>query len=562
MNILDCIVIAAYFLFVIGIGVRFTKKAGKNLDEYFLSGRELPWWLAGVSMVATTFAADTPLAVTGIIATSGIAGNWLWWNFLLSGMFTVFFFAHLWRRAGVMTDVEFAEIRYSGTPAKILRGFRALYLAIPINVVIMGWVTVGMAKVVNIAFGWDQWQTLILLYGITALYILLSGMWGVVLTDFIQFFIAMAGSVVLAVFAVKEVGGIAGLKSGLIEQFGENHHLLDMSPFSPKLAIATVLVWIGMQWWASWYPGAEPGGGGYIAQRMFSAKNEKHSVLATLFFNVAHYALRPWPWILVGLASLVVFPGLDDSELGYPKMMVSLLPNGLLGLLTVAFLAAFMSTISTHLNWGASYIVNDFYKRFLKPKETDAHYVFVSRIAIIFLMGLAIGVSYVFESVKGGWEFLLAVGAGTGLVYILRWYWWRINAWSEISAMVAAFLTTVVLKILGISGFAPIMIWTTFVTTIVWTSVTFLTKPESNETLFSFVNRVRPGGFGWRKFSTTNQSEKLLDKFWMWIAGCVSVYSFLFGIGKVIFGEQILGFSLIIIGFISGLFIVFRFKKL
>lgn len=624
MVTLDWIVIVVYFLIAMGIGLYFMKRAGQNISEYFVAGRSIPWWLAGVSMVATTFAADTPLAVTGIVASDGIAGNWIWWNFVLSGMFTVFFFARLWHRAGVMTDVEFIEIRYGGKPASILRGFRAIYLAFPINCVILGWVTLGMSKVLQVVTGVEPWQTILILYGMTAVYITLSGLWGVVVTDFLQFMVAMAGSIILMVAALGKTDGVSGLMEKLVETFGESHSYIQFSPINhPTLMISTVLVWIGMQWWVSWYPGAEPGGGGYIAQRMFSTRNEKEAVKATLFFNIAHYALRPWPWILVGLVSLVILPQVTekaqqsgivqevdgnsvivqydngeledisieelldgwfseskvtqgekfekgttlvatDREKGYPYLMKTLLKPGLFGLLLVAFISAFMSTVSTHLNWGASYVVNDFYIRFVKPRNkfdspesAEKHYVLVSRLSIILMAMAAILVSYFFESVKGGWEMILSLGAGTGLVYMLRWFWWRINAWSEISAMTAAFVGASISGSLGFSGFAEKMIFTTIFTTVIWLITTFLTDPEKTETLQQFYLRVQPGGPGWQLF-TDIESESLLPAFLNVTLGAVVVWGFLFGIGKLIFGDISLGVIFVFTAGIAFYFVIRR----
>jgi len=624
MATLDWIVVVLYFLLAMGIGLFFMKRAGRNILEYFVAGRNVPWWLAGVSMVATTFAADTPLAVTGIVASDGIAGNWIWWNFVLSGMFTVFFYARLWHRAGVMTDVEFVEIRYSGKPASILRGFRALYLAFPINCVILGWVTLGMSKVLQVVTGVEPWQTILILYGLTAVYIILAGLWGVVVTDFLQFMVAMAGSIILMIAALGETGGVSGLSDRLSETFGEAHSYLQFSPFDhPTLLISTVLVWIGMQWWASWYPGAEPGGGGYIAQRMFSTRNEKEAVKATLFFNITHYALRPWPWILVGLASLVILPHVTekaehsgvvqevtedrvvimyedgrqdeiplqelrdgwlseskvekgdrfeandilvatDKEKGYPYLMKTLLKPGLFGLLMVAFISAFMSTVSTHLNWGASYVVNDFYVRFVKPRDkftsresAEKHYVLISRLAIVLMAMAAIVVSYFFDSVKGGWEMILSLGAGTGLVYMLRWFWWRINAWSEISAMAAAFIGATFSGTFDMSGFAEKMIFTTILSTVVWLSVTLLTTPEKTVTLRRFYERVRPGGPGWREFSTGEKSS-LAPAFLNVALGAVVVWGFLFGIGKLIFDETAAGLLFIVLAGASFYLVVRR----
>ncbi|MFQ6673566.1 MAG: sodium:solute symporter family protein [Fidelibacterota bacterium] len=559
MEVLDWIIVVLYIGVALGIGSLFMKRAGKSTRDYFVGGRQVPWWIAGVSMVATTFAADTPLAVTGIVSSEGIAGNWIWWNFVLSGMFTVFFFAKLWHRSGVMTDVELAEIRYGGRPASILRGFRALYLAFPINCVILGWVTLGMSKVLQVITGREQWETILVLYGLTAVYIIISGLWGVVVTDVVQFVIAMAGSIVLMFFALNQVDGISGLTSRLANTFGPNHVYLDFSPIGhPKILLSTALVWLGMQWWASWYPGAEPGGGGYIAQRMFSTRTGKDAVKATLLYNVAHYAVRPWPWIITGLVSLVVYPELADPESGYAKLMVDLLPAGLFGLLVVAFMSAFMSTVSTHLNWGASYVVNDFYVRFVRPVDrfespetAQRHYVLISRLSTLIMAGAAIVISYFFDTVKGGWELILSLGAGTGLVYMLRWFRWRINAWSEISAMLAAFGGSVSAGYLGFEGFAEKMIFTAMVTTVIWVTVTFLTKPETDEILKGFVTRVRPAGPGWRKVSGA-PTESIFPMLANVILGAATVLGCLFGVGSLIFGSHLAGYLLLVLAGISA----------
>lgn len=554
---LDYVVIAGYIVILVAVAIIAKKRGQKSLDDYFAGGKDLPWWLVGVSMVATTFAADTPLAITGIIASQGIAGNWFWWSWMISGLITVFVYAKLWKRADVITDCEFIELRYGGKPASFLRGFRALYFAFPFNCVIMGWVTVGMAKVMSVITGADQWQIIILLYGITALYIAISGLWGVVVTDFIQFFIAMIGAIALAYFSVDHVGGFAALKTQLVQI--DKFDVLSFNPFNnPEIPIVTALIWVGMAWWAAWYPGAEPGGGGYIAQRMFSAKDERNAVAGTLLFNIANYALRPWPWILVALVSLVVFPELVDKEAGYPMMMAKVLPVGWFGLLCVAFLSAFISTISTQLNWGTSYVINDFYARFIKkeeefesPEKAQTHYVFVSRLATIAMAAVAIVVSYFFDSVKGGWEFILSLSAGIGGVMLLRWFWWRINAWSEISAMIAAFVGAIISKVIGFD-FASSMIFTTVFSTIIWLTATFITKPESEETLKKFFAQVRPMGKGWAPYSNGLVShERLLPLFINIVVSLMAIIFFLLGMGELFFGDWIKGASYIVGGCIG-----------
>lgn len=559
---LDYVVIAAYVVLLIVVAYIAKKRGQQSLDDYFAGGKDLPWWLVGVSMVATTFAADTPLAITGIVASQGIAGNWFWWSWMISGLITVFIYAKLWKRADVLTDCEFIELRYGGRPASFLRGFRALYFAFPFNCVIMGWVTVGMAKVMSVITGASQWEIIIVLYGMTALYIAISGLWGVVVTDFIQFFIALIGSIALAYFAVDHVGGLDALKS----QLGDvvEFDILSFNPFSnPEIPIVTALIWVGMAWWAAWYPGAEPGGGGYIAQRMFSAKDERNAVGGTLLFNIANYAVRPWPWILVALVSLVVFPELTDKEVGYPMMMSEVLPIGWFGLLCVAFLSAFVSTISTQLNWGTSYVINDFYARFVKKEEefesseaAQKHYVFISRIATIGMAGIAIVVSYFFDSVKGGWEFILSLSAGIGGVMLLRWFWWRINAWSEISAMIAATVGAVVSKVIGLD-FAGSMIATTTFSTIVWLITTFITKPETEETLSTYFAQVRPMGKGWAPFSDNKISQERLFPALVDVAlSLMAIIFFLLGMGELFFGDLITGISFLIGGSVATWIVV------
>ena len=427
----DWAIIAAYFLFNIGIGLYYKSKAGANISEFFLSGRNVPWWLAGTSMVATTFAADTPLVVTGLVARNGIAGNWLWWNMVASGMLTVFLFARLWRRSGVTTDIELAELRYSGKPAAFLRGFRSVYLGVVMNCIILGWVNLAMVKILMLVLGLGKDEALWIVIGIIALTSLIStmsGLWGVLVTDMFQFFVKMTMVIVLGIAAVHAVGGIEVMKAKL---GGEGSPFLSFVPdlHSVWMPAVTFCVYIGVNWWATWYPGAEPGGGGYVAQRMFSAKDERHSLLATLWFNVAHYALRPWPWVIVGMASVILYPHLQDPETGYVRVMIDYLPASLRGLMVAAFAAAFMSTVGTQLNWGASYLVNDFYRRFLRGNESDRHYVNASQVATVLLTIISAIVTHYMDSIAGAWKLLIVTGAGTGTVLILRWYWWRMVLW-------------------------------------------------------------------------------------------------------------------------------------
>src|SRR5438128_8433446 len=566
---IDWAIVVAYFLLSAGIGLYFTRRGGESLDQYFLSGRQAPWWLAGTAMVATTFAADTPLVVTALVATKGVAGNWLWWNFVMSGMLTVFFFARLWRRAEVMTDVELAELRYGGRPAAFLRGFRALYLAIPINLIILGWVTRAMIKILTIALGLKDVSVLGMTvsgevvavgicFAITAIYAVAAGMWAVMWTDLVQFIVKMSAVIVLAVYSVRAVGGIDVLKAKVIAHFGSETAALSVLPVSVTstgivayawMPLLTLGVYLSVQWWAAWYPGAEPGGGGYVAQRIFSARSERDGVLATLFFQIAHYALRPWPWIVTGLATVILYPTLADKEAGYVQAFVDSLPTPWRGFMMAGFAAAYMSTVATHLNWGASYLVNDFYKRFVKVDGDQRHYVAVSRAATVLIFLASIAVTSQLSSIEKAWELLLAIGAGTGLVLILRWYWWRINAWSEISAMIASF----VLSLLGFAYIAPrfaptdpnatavVMLVTVAGSTIVWVVTTFSTAPEPDRILQSFYRRVRPGGPGWARVSQRlgygrEQIPGGALAWTNWIAGIVAVYATLFGIGKIVFG--------------------------
>ena len=578
LTLVDWAIIVAYFALSAGIGFLFTKRGGESLSEYFLSGRKVPWWLAGASMVATTFAADTPLVVTGLVVAHGVAGNWLWWNFVMSGMLTVFLFARLWRRANVMTDVEFAEIRYSGKPAAALRGFRALYLAIPINLIILGWVTRAMIKILTISLGLRDVSVAgftvsgeVIAVGIcfliTVAYSVAAGMWAVLWTDLIQFVIKMTAVIILAVYVVDAVGGMDALKAGLATKFGDERAALSVLPVRvtpdgieayPWMPLIALFVFLSVQWWAAWYPGAEPGGGGYVAQRIFSSKTEKDGVLATLFFQVAHYALRPWPWIVTGLATVILYPNLADREGGYVQAVVDYLPSPWRGVMMAGFAAAYMSTVATQLNWGASYLVNDFYRRFLRKDATQKHYVTVSRWSTVFLFFASVLVSMQLSTIEGAWRFLLAIGAGTGLVLMLRWYWWRVNAWSEISAMVTSFVVSLIaMRTIGPRftagdprADAYIMLVTVAATTVVWLSVTFLTAPEPDATLDAFYRRVRPGGAGWRRVSERlgYGREPIPDGplAWAnWIAGIVAVYATLFGIGKLVFGELASGLVLV-----------------
>ena len=560
LETIDWIIISSFLILSLYIGLKFKNKAGSRLANFFLGGRNLPWYIAGMSMVATTFAADTPLAVTELVAKNGISSNWIWWNFLIGGMLTTFFFANLWRRANVLTELELIELRYSGKPAAILRGFKSVYLGLFMNVLIIGWVNLAMVSIIQVFFDVDPsiafWYTIGVMI-IAMIYSSLSGLLGVAITDTIQFVIAMIGCIILAVIVVNsdKIGGIEALKTKLPEG---TLNFLPQIGGKEGTSLSTLTISIGaffsfaaIQWWARWYPGAEPGGGGYIAQRMMSTKNEKDAVFATLFFQIAHYCLRPWPWIIVGLCSLVLYPELTDKKLGFVMAMKDFLPVGLKGLLFVAFLAAYMSTISTQLNWGASYLVNDLYKRFIKKsvnkestEQEEKHYVKVSKLSTILIMIIGAFVTTQINSISAVWEFIMECGAGLGLVLILRWYWWRINAWSEIAATISPFIGYIIghyflIDLLGNSfteNRGPFM-FTVLFTTVAWLLTTFLTKPSEHTTLLSFYNLVKPDG-NWKPFKSGKTDNSNLFKLLVcWISSITLTYSLLFFTGKLILLE-------------------------
>ncbi|MDH3422876.1 MAG: Na+:solute symporter [Gemmatimonadota bacterium] len=572
LTTLDWIVVVVYALITVAVGLYFARRAGSATSEFFLGGRSMPWWLLGTSMVATTFSTDTPNLVTDLVRTGGVSQNWLWWAFLITGMCTVFFYAKLWRRSGVLTDMGFYELRYSGAAAAFLRGFRAVYLGVFFNVMIMATVTLAAIKIGGVLLGVPGWQVVLVAGTATALYSATSGLWGVVVTDLLLFAIAMIGSLAAAYYAVAqpEVGGLTGLFAHPALD-GKLSLLPDFSDWST--AAAVFIVPIAVQWWSTWYPGAEPGGGGYIAQRMLAARDESHALKATLWFNVAHYSLRPWPWIIVALASLIVyptlasiqaaFPGVDPSivrhDLAYPAMLV-FLPSGLLGLVVASLAAAYMSTISTHLNWGASYLVGDVYRRFVARDKSEHHYVWVGRISTIALIVMASLVALLLENALQAFQILLQIGAGTGLVFLLRWFWWRVNAWSELSAMVISFAVAVYftggasLEPLGFSVALqwPVPAWDpslqlvvgVFVTTVGWLTVTYLTPPADAETLRTFHDLIRPLGPGWRGAGLephpATSDDSLTAAFLGWFLGCLVVYGTLFGTGYALYGRTVL----------------------
>lgn len=555
LQTIDWLIIASYFILSLFIGLYFSKRAGKNLSEFFLGGRAMPWYLAGLSMVATTFAADTPLAVNELVAQHGIAGNWLWWNMLLGGMLTTFFFARLWRRSGIMTEVELIEFRYGGKPAAWLRGFKAVYLGVFMNCIIIGWVNVALITILRVFFNIPEGEALWYVAGamlITAFYSALSGLWGVTVTDAVQFVIAMTGCIILAflVLGSEQIGGIAGLKEKLPAATLDFFPVIGSESSGTTLALGIASFFAYLSIWAfSWYPGAEPGGGGYVAQRMMSTRTEKDSIYATLFFQMAHYCLRPWPWIIVGLCTLILYPDLSDSDkkLGYVMAMKDFLPAGLKGLLLVAFLAAYMSTIATQLNWGSSYLVNDLYKRFIKPESqfTDEQsaqrsYVAAGRVVTFLTMLAGLFVTTQITTISGVWSFVIECGAGLGLVLILRWYWWRINAWSEITATVTPFIAYAVSKFVLQLEFPDSFFFTIGITTAAWLMVTLLTAPESDATLKRFYMQVKPGGC-WKpvqlQLDMSEPQQPLAQLVICWLSAALMTYSVLFTTGYFIFQE-------------------------
>ena len=591
LSSLDWYILAGFFITLLLIGFWASKKAGKSVNEFFLSGRNMPWWLLGISMVATTFSADTPNLVTDIVRTNGVSGNWVWWAFLLTGMLTVFVYAKLWRRSEVLTDLEFYELRYGGKGAAFLRGFRAVYLGVFFNIMIMATVCLAAIKIGGVMLGLDPEETLLIACSVAVMYSSIGGLKSVIMTDFFQFTLAMLATFWAAAVIVNlpQVGGLENLI---------NHPdivpKLDLIPdiSNTELFITIFLLPLALQWWSVWYPGAEPGGGGYVAQRMLSAKNENHAVWATLLFNFMHYAIRPWPWILVALASLIVFPNLDDlqsafpdidssvigHDLAYPAMM-TLLPAGLLGLLLASLAAAFMSTIASHLNWGSSYVVNDFYKRFLKPDATDRQMVGLGRITTVILMLLSAGLALLLSNALQAFNILLQVGAGTGLIFILRWFWYRINVYSEITAMIVSFLVALYLQIIHprlgfdiIPSEFQLVIGVT-ITTIIWISVTLLTPTEDQKTLQEFYRKIQPGGMGWKK--VVDQAKKdginIEGEKGAWdvptgilcmLIGSITIYSFLFSIGYFLYKDFNLAFILISVSIISLYFLNKTWRKL
>ena len=591
LSSLDWYILAAFFIILLSIGFWASKKAGKSVNEFFLSGRNMPWWLLGISMVATTFSADTPNLVTDIVRTNGVSGNWVWWAFLLTGMLTVFVYAKLWRRSEVLTDLEFYELRYGGKGAAFLRGFRAVYLGVFFNIMIMATVCLAAIKIGGVMLGLEPEETLIIACSVAVMYSSIGGLKSVIMTDFFQFTLAMVATFWAAAVIVNlpQVGGLDNLI---------NHPdivpKLDLIPdiSNTEVFLTIFLLPLALQWWSVWYPGAEPGGGGYVAQRMLSAKNENHAVWATLLFNFMHYAIRPWPWILVALASLIVFPNLDDLQLAFPDIdssvighdlaypaMMTLLPSGLLGLLLASLAAAFMSTIASHLNWGSSYVVNDFYKRFLNPDATDGQMVRLGRITTVVLMILSAGLALLLSNALQAFNILLQVGAGTGLIFILRWFWYRINVYSEITAMIVSFIVALYLQIIHPRlGFEVIpaefqLIIGVTITTIIWVSVTLLTPAENKKTLQEFYRKIQPGGLGWKKVvdQATKDGINIQGEKGVWdvptgilcmVIGSITIYSFLFSIGYFVYKDFKIAFILLGISIISLYFLNRSWRKL
>ena len=600
LNFIDYTLITFFFLAVLVIGLVVSKKAGKDTSEFFLSGRSMPWWLLGLSMVATTFSTDTPNFVTNVVRVNGVSGNWEWWAFLITGLLTVFVYAKLWRKSNVNTDIEFYEIRYGGKPGRFLRGFRSIYLGVVFNVLAMAGVTLAAIKIGGVMLNLQPWQTVLSASLVTVIFSAIGGFRGVVYTDFLLFFVAMGGAIGAAYYCVTlpEVGGI----DNLVNHTNVIDKINILPDFSDKEALITLLVIpLAIQWWSSWFPGAEPGGGGYIAQRMLAAKNENHAISATFFFNIMHYALRPWPWILVALSSLIVFPNIESLHEAFPHIptdklgddlaysaMLTKLPNGLLGLVLASLIAAYMSTISTHLNWGASYVVNDFYKQQVNPKASEKTLVGVGRIATVVLMVLSSILALYLNNALQLFKFILMFGAGTGLIFILRWFWWRINAWSEISAMVASGIISLIFSSAWGSALFynslepnnsalfpsylkfPIIVG---LSTIVWLVVTYVTKPEKEETLFSFYKKIQPGGPGWK--TVLDQAEQknitLIEDNAPWsvpsgilaiITSLILIYSTMFATGYWIYGDYNYAIGLTITALISGAILVKIWTKI
>jgi Na+/proline symporter len=593
IELIDWVIIAASLLISFAPALFLGKRAGKNTSEFFASGRSVPWWLAGLSMVATTFSSDTPNLVTDIVRRQGVAGNWVWWAFVLTGVSTVFFYATLWRRSSVMTDLEFYEIRYSGKAASVVRGFRSIYLGLFFNCIIMATVNLAACKIAGVLFGLDRWQTLLASGVLNVVFAAHSGLWGVLVIDMVQFFIKMTAVIAAAYFAVQlpQVGGLDGLVEKLSTIQGPGGiNYLDMLPdFSNNwdIAVAVFIMPIAVQWWAVWYPGAEPGGGSYIAQRMLASKSEKDSLGSVLFFNVAHYVLRPWPWILVGLCSLIVYPQLSDIQSAFPNLdpkllghdiaypaMLRFLPTGFIGLMIGGLIAANSSTILTHLNWGASYLVHDFYRRFIRKDADEKHYVLIGRVVTVVLFFCSSGLVFFLDTAKDAFDVILQIGAGTGLLYLVRWFWWRVNAWCEVVAMVSSFAVSLALLILNkngvvMSSHVALLITIAF-TTVCWLLTAYLGPQTDRNTLIAFYKKIRPFGPGWNNIrieagiisgGRTSQ-ENIPLALLGWFVGCTVIWSSLFTVGNFLYGRIMYGMILLVVTLISGVALVFVMNKM
>lgn len=563
VTVLDWLVIALYFALSLSIGLYFTKKASSNLSEFFLSGRRVPWWLAGISMVATTFSSDTPLYVTGLVRSSGIYENWQWWCFIFSGMMAVFLFASMWKRLGVFTDVEFINIRYSGKPARLLRAFKALYFSLLIHTIIKAQVILAMAKILDVLLGWSKWQAITISSLITLFYCMASGYWGVLTTDFFQFMIAIMSATLLSFFAVKAAGGIDAIKIAvspdILRFFPSTGDGLSAGGFLGA-SFLTFLGYIGIAWWSKY----SSDGGGVIVQRIISCKDEREGIKATMFFNVLHYGLRTWPWILAALASMIIYPTLTDHEIAYPKLVADLMPQGLKGLMIAGFFAAFMSTLSTYLNLSSAYFVNDFYRPYIRPHEKDSHYIIIARLSMILLSIITAIITYHLESIVEVFKFLIAFGSGTGLVYILRWFWWRINAWSEISAMIASTVASVIvytLPGLNYSNYFIKLLIIVLFSTLVWVSVTLLTEPSEKEVLRKFYELARPSGPGWRQFHIKGEGNPIIAGLVNWLTGSLFIISLTIGPGKVFLKDYLSGLIFLSLALISGIFLFSNISK-
>ena len=560
LTFLDWAIVLTYLAAALLLAGFFVRRASRGAEEFFASGRAMPWWLLGTSMVATTFSTDTPNLVTNIVRTTGVAGNWAWWAFLVTGMMTVFFYARLWRRCGALTDLELYEIRYSGRPAAMVRGFRALYLGLFFNAVIMASVTLAAVKISSILFGLDRGTTILICGALAVAFSVLSGLWGVVVTDLMLFVFAMVGSIsaAWAVLRLPEVGGLPGLLSQI-----DGARLSLLPDFSNwELTLTVLIIPLAVQWWSVWYPGAEPGGGSFVAQRILAARNERHALGAVFWFNFAHYALRPWPWLIVALCSLIVYPELSDIQAAFPHVapalighdiaypaMLRFLPPGLLGVMVGSLIAAYMSTMDTHLNWGASYLVHDFYRRFIRRDAGERHYVLVGRLVTVLLMLCAAATVYVLDTAKDAFDLMLSIGAGTGLIYLLRWFWWRVNAWSEIAAMISSFAVAAALFVANrwiLDDSLPshlTLVMSVGITTAVWLTVTLLTPPADQATLVRFYTLVRPFGSGWRRIrdlaGLPPSPDSLPHALLGWGLGCMLVYSGLAGTGNLLYGRTL-----------------------